>query len=418
MTSSEIKISKEIWNQASKDEAKIIEDRRHLHANAETGFELAKTLEYVKRKLTEMGYEPKECGKAGIVALAGGKKAGKVFMLRADMDALPITEESGVEFACSDGKMHACGHDMHAAMLLEAARILKEHEDEIEGTVKLMFQPAEEIFEGSKDMIENGLLENPHVDSALMIHVMAGMPFEPGTVIVSAPGVSAPAADYFEIKVQGKGCHGSSPNAGVDPITVAAHIITALQEIHARELALGEQAVLTIGTIHAGGAANAIPDTVTMGGTIRTYDEETRQYLKDRMTEISKSIAVAFRASADVTFGSGCPTLVNDKELSESVLEYTTELLGAGKAFSTQQLVEMAAKSGGNTKSSKTAGSEDFAYVSQKVPALMLALAAGSPDKGYAYPQHHPMVKFDESALAAGSAVYAYTAMRWLQKNK
>jgi hippurate hydrolase len=301
---------------------------------------------------------------------------------------------------------------------LEAARILKYHEDEIEGTVKLMFQPAEEIFEGSKDMIANGLLENPHVDCALMIHVMAGMPFEPGTVIVSAPGVSAPAADYFEIKVQGKGCHGSSPNAGVDPITVAAHIITALQEIHARELALGEQAVLTIGTIHAGGAANAIPDTVTMGGTIRTYDEETRQYLKDRMTEISKSIAVAFRASADVTFGSGCPTLVNDKELSESVLEYTTELLGAGKAFSTQQLVEMAAKSGGNTKSSKTAGSEDFAYVSQKVPALMLALAAGSPDKGYAYPQHHPMVKFDESALAAGSAVYAYTAMRWLQKNK
>jgi hippurate hydrolase len=227
---------------------------------------------------------------------------------------------------------------------------------------------------------------------------------------VSAPGVSAPAADYFEIKVQGKGCHGSSPNAGVDPITVAAHIITALQEIHARELALGEQAVLTIGTIHAGGAANAIPDTVTMGGTIRTYDEDTRQYLKDRMTEISKSIAVAFRASAEVTFGSGCPTLVNDKELSESVLEYTTELLGAGKAFSTQQLMA--------GKSSKTAGSEDFAYVSQKVPALMLALAAGSPDKGYVYPQHHPMVKFDESALAAGSAVYAYTAMRWLQKNK
>jgi hippurate hydrolase len=402
--------SKEIMQQASKDEAKIIEDRRHLHENAETGFELEKTLEYVKGKLTEMGYEPKECGKAGIVALAGGKKAGKVFMLRADMDALPITEESGVEFACGDGKMHACGHDMHAAMLLEAARILKEHEDEIEGTVKLMFQPAEEIFEGSKDMIANGLLENPHVDSALMIHVMAGMPFEPGTVIVSAPGVSAPAADYFEIKVQGKGCHGSSPNAGVDPITVAAHIITALQEIHARELALGEQAVLTIGTIHAGGAANAIPDTVTMGGTIRTYDEETRQYLRKRMTEISKSIAVAFRASAEVTFGSGCPTLVNDKELSESVLEYTTELLGAGKAFSTQQLM--------SGKASKTAGSEDFAYVSQKVPALMLALAAGSPDKGYVYPQHHPMVKFDESALAAGSAVYAYTAMRWLQKNK
>jgi hippurate hydrolase len=307
---------------------------------------------------------------------------------------------------------------MHTAMLLEAARILKGYEDEINGTVKLMFQPAEEIFEGSHDMIDNGLLENPHVDAALMIHVMAGMPFTPGTVIVSAPGVSAPAADYFEIKVQGKGCHGSSPNAGVDPITVAAHIITALQEIHARELALNEQAVLTIGTIHAGVAANVIPDTATMGGTIRTYDEETRQYLKDRMTEISESIATTFRASAKVTFGSGCPTLVNDKGLAESTLKYTTELLGQQKAFSTSQLMAMVEKTGsGGNKATKSAGSEDFAYVSHKVPSIMLALAAGSPDKGYKYPQHHPMVKFDETALSVGSAVYAYTAMRWLQDN-
>jgi hippurate hydrolase len=408
----------EIMEKAKNDEAKIVGNRRYLHANAETGFALTNTKEYVKNELTAMGYDVAECGKAGLIALAGGKREGKVFMLRADMDALPITEESGVEFACGKGRMHACGHDMHTAMLLEAARILKEHEDEINGTIKLMFQPAEEIFEGSHDMIDGGLLENPHVDAALMIHVMAGMPFEPGTVIVSAPGVSAPAADYFEIKVQGKGCHGSNPNAGVDPVTVAAHIITALQEIHARELALSEQAVLTIGTIHAGAAANVIPDTVTMGGTIRTYDEETRQYLKDRMTEISGNIAIAFRASAEVTFGSGCPTLVNDKELSEKALKYATELLGQTKAFSTAQLTAMAAKSGnGNNKATKSAGSEDFAYVSQEVPSIMLALAAGSPDKGYKYPQHHPMVKFDESALVTGSAVYAYTAMRWLEEH-
>jgi hippurate hydrolase len=406
-----------IMEKAKNDEAKIIENRRYLHVNAETGFDLANTKEYVKNELTGMGYEPIECGRAGLIVLAGGKKPGRVFMIRADMDALPINEESGVEFACNDGRMHACGHDMHTAMLLEAARILKEHEDEINGTIKLMFQPAEEIFEGSRDMIDSGLLENPHVDGALMIHVMAGMPFEPGTVIVSAPGVSAPAADYFEIKVQGKGCHGSNPNAGVDPVTVAAHIITALQEINARELALSEQAVLTIGTIHAGAAANVIPDTVTMGGTIRAYDEETRQFLKERMTEISKNIAVAFRASAEVSFGSGCPTLVNDKGLSESALKYTTELLGQGKVFSTAQLTAMAAKAGGNNKATKSAGSEDFAYVSHEVPSIMLALAAGSPDKGYIYPQHHPMVKFDESALVMGSAVYAYMAMRWLEDN-
>jgi hippurate hydrolase len=411
-------IASDIMEKAKNDEAKIIENRRHLHANAETGFDLVKTKEYVKNELISMGYEPKECGKAGLIALAGGKKPGKVFLIRADMDALPIKEESGETFSCNEGRMHACGHDLHTAMLLEAARILKEYEDEINGTVKLMFQPAEEIFEGSHDMIENGLLENPHVDKALMIHVTAGMPFEPGTVIVVAPGVSAPAADYFEINIQGKGCHGSNPNAGVDPVTVAAHIITALQEIHARELALNDQAVLTIGTIHAGAAANVIPDTVTMTGTIRTYDEEIRQYLKDRMTEISKNIAVAFRASAEVTFGSGCPTLVNDKELSESALKYATELLGQGKAFSAAQLAAMAAKAGGaGNKATKSAGSEDFAYVSHEVPSIMLALAAGKPDKGYKYPQHHPMVKFDEQALTSGSAVYAYTAMRWLEEN-
>ncbi|MBP3485721.1 MAG: amidohydrolase, partial [Oscillospiraceae bacterium] len=187
----------------------ILADRRELHRHAETGFDLKKTLPYVKQQLTDMGLAPVECGKAGLTALVGGKRPGKVFLLRADMDALPIREEADVPFACQDGTMHACGHDLHTAMLLGAARLLKAHEDEIEGTVKLMFQPAEEIFEGSHDMIEAGLLEDPKVDAALMIHVMAGMPFPAGTVVVSAPGVSAPAADYFEIRVQGKGCHGS-----------------------------------------------------------------------------------------------------------------------------------------------------------------------------------------------------------------
>ncbi|MGN0345051.1 MAG: M20 family metallopeptidase [Lachnospiraceae bacterium] len=392
----------------------IVSDRRYLHMHPGTGFDIKETVEYVKKELEAMGYEPKECGKAGLIALAGGKKPGKVFLIRADMDALPIREEADVEFASENGCMHACGHDMHTSMLLGAARLLKAHEDEIEGTIKLMFQPAEEIFEGSHDMIEAGLLEDPKVDAALMIHVMAGMPFPAGTVIVSAPGVSAPAADYFEIKVQGKGCHGSMPNTGVDPLNAAAHILIALQEIHARELAMGDQAVMTIGTLHAGTAANAIPDTATMGGSIRTFDEETRAFLKQRLTEVAEGVAKSFRAQAEVTFGSGCPTLINDKELSECADKYVKELLGEGQAFSVAQLNAM----GGGGKSSKAAGSEDFAYVSQEVPSIMLALAAGQPQKGYQYPQHHPMVKFDEDALAGGSAVYAYTAMRWLQEHR
>lgn len=406
--------SNQIMKEAAELKETIIADRRYLHSHPGTGFDIKETVAYVKKELQDMGYEPVECGRAGLVALAGGKKPGKVFMIRGDMDALPIREESGEPFASDNGCMHACGHDMHTAMLLGAARILKNHEDEIEGTVKLMFQPAEEIFEGSKDMLEAGLLKNPDVDAALMIHVMANMPFEPGTVVVSAPGVSAPAADYFEITVKGKGCHGSMPNTGIDPLTAAAHILIGLQELHARELAMSEQAVLTIGTMNAGTAANVIPDVVVMGGSIRTYDEETRTFLKQRMTEIAQGIAKSFRAKAEVSFGSGCPTLVNDKELSQCAEKYVKELLGDGKAFSVAQLNAF----GGNSGSSKSAGSEDFAYVSHEVPSIMLALAAGQPEKGYQYPQHHPMVKFDETALDSGSGVYAYTAMRWLEEHK
>ena len=397
----------QILQEASALQEEIKSHRLWLHTHAETGFDLTETKPYVKSALTEMGYTVQECGKAGLVTTVG-KPGGKVLLLRADMDALPIAEEADVDFACKNGRMHACGHDMHTAMLLGAAKILKAHESELGGTVKLMFQPAEEIFEGSKDMIASGVLENPRPDAALMIHVAAGMPLPAGTVVVSAPGVSAPAADYFTIRVHGKGCHGSAPQNGIDPLTAAANILIALQEIHARELSASDEAVLTIGTFHAGEAGNVIPDTATMGGTIRTYDEKTRAYLKERMTAIAKNVAEAFRASAEVSFGSGCPTLVNDKDLSEKVTGYLKDLLGANRAFTTAEL------NGG--KPARGGGSEDFAYVSHEVPSLMLALAAGEPSKGYVYPQHHPKVKFDESVLSTGAAVFVDCALQYLRE--
>lgn len=405
--------AEEILQEVSRDKEKMVADRHFLHTHPETGFDLTETKAYVRQRLEEMGYEPVSCGKAGLVAIAGGKKPGKVFLIRGDMDALPIREEAEIDFPSENGKMHACGHDMHTTMLLEAARILKEHEEELEGTVKLMFQPAEEIFEGSKDMIAAGLLKNPDVDAGLMIHVMAGMPFPNGTAVVSDGGVSAPAADYFTIKIQGKGCHGSMPNNGVDPINVAAHVVIALQEIHARELSLMDEAVLTIGTIHAGNAGNAIPDTAELCGTIRTYDEEVRNQIKTRMTEIVSHVAAAFRAEAVVEFGSGCPTLVNDAELSNCTVKYIQELNGLRMAFTAGQLATM---SGG--AASKSSGSEDFAYVSHEIPTIMLAMAAGNPENGCCYPQHHPKVKFDEDALPYGASIYAYVAMRWLQEHK
>lgn len=400
-------MKEQIMTEAKEMAEEIINHRRWLHAHAETGFDLLETKSYVKTQLENLGYTVQECGKAGLVTTAG--HGGKTILLRADMDALPICEEADVEFASTNGRMHACGHDMHTAMLLGAAKLLKNHEQELPGIVKLMFQPAEEIFEGGKDMIEHGVLNDPDVDAAVMIHVTAGLPIPAGTVIVSAPGVTAPAADYFKIHVQGKGCHGSAPQNGVDSLTAAAHILIALQEIQARELASTDEAVLTIGTFHGGTAENVIADSAVLGGTIRTYDETTRSYLKERMTQIAAAIACAFRASATVEFGSGCPTLVNDAALCSDMAKYLKELLGPYGALAAADM-----NPGG--KPARGGGSEDFAYVSQQIPALMLALAAGEPSKGYSYPQHHPKVKFDESVLPIGSAVFTYAALRYLEE--
>lgn len=404
----------DLLQKALQDKPTIISDRRYLHTHPGVGFDLQDTKEYVSHKLKEIGIEPIPCGKAGLIGLIGGANPGKVFLLRADMDALPITEAADVEFAAKDGKMHACGHDTHTAMLLEAARLLKAQEDKLQGTVKLMFQPAEEILEGSADMIEAGVLDNPKVDAGLMIHVLVNMPFEAGTAIVSSGGVSAPAADYFTIDIQGEGCHGSMPNLGVDPITVAAHIILALQEIHARELSPADDAVLTIGSIQAGDAGNAIPDTACLSGTLRAYDEEVRKRLKTRMTEIAAHTAQAFHADATVSFGSGCPTLLNDADLSACTLRYIRELNGSDKAYSSEELASLS----GGGKVAKNVGSEDFAYVSHKIPTIMLALAAGHSDKGYTYPLHHPQVKFDEDALPVGATIYAHVAIRWLEEHQ
>lgn len=406
-------LDKTFIKEAKNLQKELVSQRHYLHAHPETGFELTQTKDFVKTQLKGMGYEPVDCGKSGVTVTVGKQNGGKTFLIRGDMDALPIQEETQLDFASSNGSMHACGHDMHTTMLLGAAKLLKDHESEIYGTVKLMFQPAEEIFAGANDMIQSGVLENPDVDAALMIHVMAGMPFSSGTAIISPPGVSAPAADFFEITVQGKGCHGSMPNTGIDPLITASHIVLALQEIQTRELALSENSVLTFGSIHGGSAPNIIPDSIKLTGSIRTFDEDTRAYIKTRVEEISSGIASTYRCTASVSFGSGCPTLKNDKQLCDDTEKYLRELFGNENVFSAAQL----SATSDSGKQSKSTGSEDFAYVSQKVPSVMIAMAAGSPKDGYLYPQHHPKVKFDDEILFRGSALYAYTAMRWLEEH-
>lgn len=388
--------------------AQLVQHRRWLHAHAEVGFSLTQTRDYVKSTLEALGLKPELAGQMGIICEIVGSRPGNTFLLRADMDGLPIQEESGEAFSCETGAMHACGHDMHTAILLGAAALLQRHREALTGTVRLLFQPAEEVFQGAQDMIRSGALQN--VSGAMMLHVMTGVPIPAGTAVVSAPGVSAPGADYFSITVEGAGCHGSAPQNGVDPIHVAAHILLGLQEISARELAISEQAVLTLGTFHAGNAANMIPQRATLGGTLRTYDEDTRTRIKARIQQIASGIATAFRAEAKVDYGSGCPSLLNDKSLCEAIHGYLCELLGRKQALSVQDMGDAA-------KNGQTGGSEDFAYISREVPSVMVALAAGEPQKGFTYPLHHPKVRFDEAALPVGSAGMAYAAMRWLEQH-
>lgn len=389
---------------AAVDSERLVRDRRHLHAHAETGFDLTETFAYVQQALTQMGLSPRRCGRCGLVADIGHGE--KCVLLRADMDALPIREETGLPFACPSGRMHACGHDLHTAMLLEAARVLKQREDGLNGTVRLMFQPAEEIFCGAADMLADGLLDAPRPTAAFMLHVMTNVALPVGTVIVSAPGISAPAAGLFEIGIQGRGCHGAMPHTGVDPISIAAHTVLNLQQLQARELSLSQPCALTIGAFQAGDAANVIPDQAILRGSMRTFDDDTRQFLTRRVEEVAVQTAAMFHGQATVRSLGGCPTLRNDGDLSAAVLSALRTLLGADRALSSSELGGDAAKS---------SGSEDFANISHEVPSLMVALAAGQPDDGHNHPVHHPMTTFDESALSTGAAVYAAMALTALK---
>ena len=378
-----------------KDE--LIAHRRWLHAHAETGFDLAKTANYVYKQLELMDYSPRWVGRCGVAADLN-PNGHPTILLRADMDALPIREETGVDFASQNGNMHACGHDMHTAMLLGAAKILRNKD--IKGNVRFLFQPAEELLEGAAEMIDYGILED--VDAAMMIHATVGAPLPTGMAIVASPGISAPAADYFTITVNGKSCHGSAPQDGIDPIPAAAQILLALQTIQTRELGLNEKAVLTIGSIHGGTAPNVIADHVELRGTMRTADECIRTKLKQRMEETVRGIAAVFRTDAALHFDSGCPCLVNDEVLSDSAARWLKDLLGEKMAKSTRELDPHGGPTAG--------GSEDFAYISQQVPSVMVALCAG--DNGH--PLHHPQVVFDEDAIPIGAAAYATVADRFL----
>jgi amidohydrolase len=380
-----------------KDET--IKNRRYFHTNAEVGLDMPKAKEYVMKKLKEYGLEPKECGK-GVSATLG--KGGKVILLRADMDALPMQEESGESFACTSGATHSCGHDFHAAMLLTAAKMLKENESNLEGTVKFMFQPAEETFEGSKNMIDNGILENPKVDVALAYHVSPGkMPT--GIFMYNSTGTMMFSVDGFKINVKGRGAHGAYPHNSIDPINIAVHIYLALEALMAREADPAKSCVMTIGNFSAGTAANIIPDTAMLQGTIRTNDPAARELLVRRMKEVAIQTAKVYGGSAEIEMISEVAPLICNPKLTEEIVGYMKEL-------SIPSMVPYPGIS--------ASASEDFASIAERVPSTFMYISAGFTDERGDYPAHSPKALFNEDVCPMGSSCLAHCATEWLKKNK
>lgn len=391
-----------ILNDSKELKSSLIEIRRELHKNPEVGIYLPNTIKFISSKLKEFGYTPEIIDEVGVLATIKGPKEGKTFLLRADMDALPIEEESDFDFKSTNGNMHACGHDMHSTMLLGAAKLLKKYQSEISGTIKLLFQPDEEGFTGGKRMIKAGVLENPKVNAAMALHVFSNAP---SNTIVYSVGTCISSCIKFKITITGLGCHGAMPETGIDPLNIASHVYLALQEITSREIPATSPIVLTIGKFVGGTAANIIPEKVVMEGTIRTLSEDVGRFAFDRVKDISINVSKAFRGSAVVEEVVSVPPLINDSDLSEKLFIYTKDLFGTSK------MVIKANNSG--------MGSEDFADIAKLVPSTYFIIGAGTKEENpsFGYPMHHSCVGFNEDILTSGSAMLAYNSIMWLKEN-
>jgi len=379
----------ELFDEARALLAEMKEHRQKIHRIAETGFELKDTMAHISAALKEMGTEPIACG-GGIFADIGTGE--RTVILRADCDALPIREESGLPFAAENGNAHACGHDLHCAMLLGAARLLMAREGELKHKIRLVFQPAEELLTGAKSMIENGVLDG-NACAAYGLHVIPSLPLPCGTVMLPPTGAVAPYADFFRITVKGKGAHGAAPHTGRDALLCGANILLALQTPIAREVAPSSVACLTVGSITGGKAANAISNTAVLEGTLRAFDRDERDMLLCRTREIAEHIAIAFGCRAETERTSYCPALVNDAGLLNIAKEALDRTIPQGYVLDASE-----------TGASKSiGGSEDFAFFSERVPSLFFSISAGSSPHAL----HHPAVVFDEDCLPYGAAALA-----------
>jgi len=373
--------------------------RRDFHIHPELGFREIRTGGIVAKELEALGIEvTKGVGKTGVVGFMEGSKPGPTLLLRFDMDALPITEETGADYASTNpGVMHACGHDGHTAIGLTVAKILNQHKNELAGNVKFCFQPSEEgnngaEVGGAEMMIRDGVLDSPKVDMTLSLHLWNEKPL--GWVGVAKGPVMA-GAEEFKVKITGKGGHGAIPNQTIDPIVAAANIVNALQSIVSRNVGPLETAVVSVTTIHGGTAFNVIPQEVMLEGTIRTFDISVRQRVIERFEQIAKSVGEAMGCQVEVHMKRLTPALVNDDAIAEKVQETARNMLSESNLDMAGYL---------------TMGAEDMAFMQEKVPGCYFFIGSNDTSRHLDYGHHHPKFDFDEEALIRGVALMASAA--------
>lgn len=389
---------KSLANQFAND---VVQIRRHIHANPELSFQEFETANYVAKQLRAIGIEPLEgVAGTGLTALIKGKHPEKkTIALRGDMDALPILEANEVDYkSTKEGVMHACGHDVHTACVLGAARILNELKDQFEGTVKLVFQPGEEKNPGGASlMIKDGALENPKPDRMLGQHVM---PFIPTGKVGFREGMYMASADEIYLTVKGKGGHAALPDKVIDPIIIASHILVALQQVVSRNADPKAPTVLSFGTIHGGQAQNIIPDEVKISGTFRVLDEAWRFEAHKRITSIAKGIAEGMGGSCDVNIDVGYPFLTNDSETTQVARRAAEDYLGEENIVGLDLWM----------------GAEDFAFYTHEVPCTFYRLGTGNEAKGTTNGVHTPNFNVDEDAIELGIGLMAWIAVNQLNQ--
>lgn len=380
-----------------KEEMKAV--RRAIHNNPEVSGKEFATSELIAKELKAMGVDVQNFeGKTGVVGLIRGKQTGKTIALRADMDALPLQETTNLEFSSKNSMVaHACGHDIHTAVLLGCAKILNQRREELAGNVKFIFQPAEETLSGAKSMIEAGALENPDVDAIIALHCWPDLPV--GSVGVKKGSFMA-SADTLDITIHGRAGHAAHPHKSIDPIVITGQVISALQTIISREVSPIDSAVITIGKINGGTAANIIADKVEMAGTVRTINKSLRDKMPQMIERVVCKTAESMNGSAVVNYHLGTPPLINDEEIV-SLIEKT-----AVNALSHNNVI---------TLESASMGGEDFAFYLEKIPGAMFRLGTSNSDPATCLALHNPRLVFDDQAIATGIVVLCGVVSEFLR---